>query len=91
MEGGGIQHFQIKVKFWHYKTNKFDLQAHKQKHMKLSIDIVIKQIYLFNIVAWNYRKKIGFPVCKTEYFRRPSSTPEARKERSRESYSESHI
>ena len=51
MEGGDIQHFQIKLKFWHYKTNKFDLHAHKQKHMKLSIDIVIKQIYLFNIVA----------------------------------------
>ena len=68
MEGGGIQHFQIKLKFWHYTTNKFDLQAHKQKHMKLSIDIVIKQIYLFNIVAWNYRKKIGFPVCKKENF-----------------------
>ena len=68
MEGGGIQHFQIKLKFWHYRTNKFDLQAHKHKHMKLFIDIVIKQIYLFNIVAWNYRKKIGFPVCKKENF-----------------------
>ena len=51
MEGGGIQHFQIKLKFWHYTTNKFDLQAHKHKHMKLFIDIVIKRIYLFNIVA----------------------------------------
>ena len=36
--------------------------------MKLFIDIVIKRIYLFNIVAWNYRKKIGFPVCKKENF-----------------------
>ena len=36
--------------------------------MKLFIDIVIKRIYLFNIVAWNYRKKIGFPVCKNENF-----------------------
>ena len=26
------------------------------------------RIYLFNIVAWNYRKKIGFPVCKKENF-----------------------
>ena len=26
----------------------------------------MKQIYLFNNVAWNYRKKIGFPVCKKE-------------------------
>ena len=51
MEGGGIQHFQIKDKFWHYTTNKFGLQARKHKHMKLLIDIVIKQIYLFNIVA----------------------------------------
>ena len=32
------------------------------------IDIVMKRIYLFNIVAWNYRKKIGFPVCKKENF-----------------------
>ena len=28
----------------------------------------MKRIYLFNIVAWNYRKKIGFPVCKKENF-----------------------
>ena len=25
VEGGGIQHFQIKLKFWHYTTSKFDL------------------------------------------------------------------
>ena len=36
--------------------------------MKLFLDIVIKRIYLFNIVAWNYREKIGFPVCKMENF-----------------------
>ena len=36
--------------------------------MKLFIDIVMKRIYLFNIVAWNYRKKIGFPVCRKENF-----------------------
>ena len=36
--------------------------------MKLFIDIVMKRIYLFNIVAWNYRKKIGFPVCTKENF-----------------------
>ena len=36
--------------------------------MKLFIDIVMKRIYLFNIVAWNYRKKIEFPVCKKETF-----------------------
>ena len=36
--------------------------------MKLFIDIVIKRIYLFNTVALNYRKKIGFPVCKKEKF-----------------------
>ena len=36
--------------------------------MKLFIDIVMKRIYLFNIVAWNYRKKTGFPVCKKENF-----------------------
>ena len=28
----------------------------------------MKRIYLFNIAAWNYRKKIGFPVCKKENF-----------------------
>ena len=36
--------------------------------MKLFIDIVMKRIYLLNTVAWNYRKKIGFPVCKKENF-----------------------
>ena len=36
--------------------------------MKLFIDTVMKRIYLFNIVAWNYREKIGFPVCKMENF-----------------------
>ena len=36
--------------------------------MKLFIDIVMKRIYLFNTVAWNNRKKIGFPVCKKENF-----------------------
>ena len=36
--------------------------------MKLFIDIVMKRIYLFNIVAWNYRKKIGFPVYKKDNF-----------------------
>ena len=25
VEGGDIQYFQIKLKFWHYTTNKFDL------------------------------------------------------------------
>ena len=40
--------------------------GHKQ--MKLFINIVMKRIYLFNTVAWNYRKKIGFPVCKKENF-----------------------
>ena len=68
MEGGGIQHFQIKLKFWHYTTNKFDLLTYRHKHMKLFIDNVMKRIYLFNIVASNYRKKIGFPVCTKENF-----------------------
>ena len=36
--------------------------------MELFIDIVTKRIYLFNIVALNFRKKIGFPVCKKENF-----------------------
>ena len=68
VEGGGLQHFQIKLKFWHYTNNKFDLYAYRHKHMKLFIDIVMKRIYLFDIVAWNYRKKIGFPVSKKENF-----------------------
>ena len=36
--------------------------------MKLFINFVMKRIYLFNIVASNYRKKIGFSVCKKENF-----------------------
>ena len=32
--------------------------------MKLFINTVMKRTYLFNTVAWNYGKKIGFPVCK---------------------------
>ena len=36
--------------------------------MKLFINTFMKQIYLFNIVASNYRKKIGFPVCTKENF-----------------------
>ena len=46
-EGGGIQHFQIKLKFWHYTTNKFDLEAYRHKHMKLFINTVMKRIYVF--------------------------------------------
>ena len=34
--------------------------------MKLFINSVMKLIYLFSTVAWNYGKKIGFPVCKKE-------------------------
>ena len=41
--------------------------------MKLFIDIVMKRIYLFNIVAWNYRKKIGFPVCLQAHRKRGKS------------------
>ena len=36
--------------------------------MKLFINIVVKGIYLFYTVAWNYRKKIGLQVCKKEFF-----------------------
>ena len=38
--------------------------------MELFINIIMKQNYLFNIVTWNYRKKIGFKVCKKENFTR---------------------
>ena len=40
--------------------------------MKLFIDIVMKRIYLFNTVAWNYRKQIGFPVYKKKKFAGPA-------------------
>ena len=59
--------------------------------MKLFIDIVMKRIYLFNIVAWNYRKKNRISGLQKGKFRRPWSAPEARKERSCQSYSASHI
>ena len=45
--------------------------------MKLFIDNVMKRIYLFNTVAWNYRKEIGFPVCKKEN----SAGPQAHRKR----------
>ena len=52
----------------------------------------MKRIYVFNNVAWNYRNKTEFPVCKQKKkIRQPSSAPEARKERSCQSYSASHI
>ena len=44
--GGGIQHFQVDFKFWHYTTSKFDLQAYRQKHMKLFVNIVLKRKFL---------------------------------------------
>ena len=50
-EGGGIQHFQIKLKFWHYTTSKFDLKAYRHEHLKLFINTVMKRIYVFNNVA----------------------------------------
>ena len=71
--GWGIAHsdFQIELKgpsklIWHYLTNKFDLSVYRQEHKKLFINIVLKQIYLFHSVDWNYKNKIGFPVCKKE-------------------------
>ena len=51
----------------------------------------MKQIYLFNIVAWNYRKKKRVSGLQKGKFYRPSSVPEARKERSCQSNSGSHI
>ena len=51
----------------------------------------MKQIYLFNIVAWNYRKKKRVSGLQKGKFYRPSSVPEARKERSCQSNSASNI
>ena len=49
--------------------------------MKLFINIVMKQIYLFNIVAWNYRKKKkGFSFAKRKIspaFKRTGSAERA--------------
>ena len=39
------------------------IPIHRHKHMKLFINIVVKGIYLFYTVAWNNRKKLGFPAC----------------------------
>ena len=38
--------------------------------MKLFINIAVKRIYLFLTIALNYRKKVGFQVCKKENFAR---------------------
>ena len=59
--------------------------------MKLFIDIVMKRIYLFNIVASKLQKENRISGLQKGKFRRPSSAPEARKERSCQSYSASHI
>ena len=39
------------------------MRRSKTSLLKLPIT-VMKRTYLFNTVAWNYGKKIGFPVCK---------------------------
>ena len=60
--------------------------------MKPFINTFMKRIYVFNNVAWNYGNKIGFPVCKKKKKKSPASgAPEARKERSCQSYSAPHI
>ena len=47
--------------------------------MKLFINIAMKGIYLFYTVAWDYRKKMGFPVCKKENFSGPQKHRNRRK------------
>ena len=59
--------------------------------MKLLIDIVMKRIYLFNIVTLDCIKENSISGLQKGKFRQPSSAPEARKERSCKSYSASHI
>ena len=59
--------------------------------MKLFIDIVMKRIYLFNTVSLKLQRENRISGSQKEKFRRPSSAPEARKERSCQSYSASHI
>ena len=67
--GGAIQPIQIKLKFLHYTANKFDYNyTDINKWNSLSILTVMRRIYLFQTVGWNYRTKIGFPVCKKENF-----------------------
>ena len=59
--------------------------------MKLFINIVMKRIYLFRTVSWNYEKENRFSGLQKGKFRQPSRAAEAGKELSCQSYSASHI
>ena len=58
--------------------------------MKLFINIVMKRIYLFNTVAWNYERKKDFRFAKKKISQAFKRTGNAEK-RSCQSYSASHI
>ena len=68
MEGGGIQHFQTELKFLALYDQQVWLIGMQTQTYETVYWYCYKRIYLFTIVAWNYRKKTGFPVCKKENF-----------------------
>ena len=72
-------------------TNKFDLYAYRHKHMKLFIDIVYETNLSISHCSLKLQTENRISGLQKGKFRRPSSAPEARKERSCQSYSASHI
>ena len=84
VEGGAFNTFKLNSNFGIIRPTSLTCGAYRHKHMKLFINTVMKQIYVFNNVAWNYRNRIGFPVCR-------KGAPEAQKERSCQSYFAPHI
>ena len=55
-----------------FTTDKFDFLRCRHKHTKLCVNTIIKLVYIVHTVGWNYRKKIGFPVCRKSKFHPPS-------------------
>ena len=68
VEGGAFNTFKLNSNFGIIRPTSLTCGAYRHKHMKLFINTVMKQIYVFNNVAWNYRNRIRFPVCKKENF-----------------------
>ena len=89
-EGGGIQHFQIELKFWHYTTNKFDVRR-TDINIWNSLIILLWKEFIFLHCSLKLQKENRISGLQKGKFIRPSSSPEGRKERSCQSYSASHI
>ena len=68
VEGGAFNTFKLNSNFGIIRPTSLTCGAYRHKQMKLFINTVMKQIYVFNNVAWNYRNRIGFPVCRKENF-----------------------